>query len=113
MSFNALYYKISVFWDVTHCNLMQIHRYLEGRYCSIFRFEKYAKPATSRKHTKSTAASFETSVSSITLHGAVLQMMAFFTVTAVKDRLCGLVVRVVGYRSRGPEFDSRRYHSAS
>jgi hypothetical protein len=24
------------------------------------------------------------------------------------DRLCGLVVRVPGYRSRGPEFDSRR-----
>jgi hypothetical protein len=26
------------------------------------------------------------------------------------DRLCGLVVRVPGYRSRGPRFDSRRYH---
>jgi hypothetical protein len=25
------------------------------------------------------------------------------------DRLCGLVVRVSGYISRGPEFDSRRY----
>jgi hypothetical protein len=25
------------------------------------------------------------------------------------DRLCGLVVRVLGYRSRGPWFDSRRY----
>jgi hypothetical protein len=25
------------------------------------------------------------------------------------DRLCGLVVRVSGYRSRGPWFDSRRY----
>jgi hypothetical protein len=25
------------------------------------------------------------------------------------DRLCGLVVRVSGYRSRGPGFDSRRY----
>jgi hypothetical protein len=25
------------------------------------------------------------------------------------DRLCGLVVRVPGYRSRGPWFDSRRY----
>jgi hypothetical protein len=25
------------------------------------------------------------------------------------DRLCSLVVRVPGYRSRGPEFDSRRY----
>jgi hypothetical protein len=25
------------------------------------------------------------------------------------DRLCGLVVRVSGYRSRGPGFDSRRF----
>jgi hypothetical protein len=25
------------------------------------------------------------------------------------DRLCGLVVRVPGYRSRGPGFDSQRY----
>jgi hypothetical protein len=31
------------------------------------------------------------------------------TVTSKKDRLCGLVVRVPGYRSRGPGFDSRRY----
>jgi hypothetical protein len=27
------------------------------------------------------------------------------------DCLCGLVVRVPGYRSRGPEFDSRRYQN--
>jgi hypothetical protein len=27
----------------------------------------------------------------------------------VVDRICGLVVGVVGYRSRGPGFDSRRY----
>jgi hypothetical protein len=26
-----------------------------------------------------------------------------------KDLLCGLVVRVPGYRSKGPGFDSRRY----
>jgi hypothetical protein len=25
------------------------------------------------------------------------------------DRLCGLVIRVPSYRSRGPGFDSRRY----
>jgi hypothetical protein len=28
---------------------------------------------------------------------------------SLKDRLCGLVVRVPGYRSRGYGFDSRRY----
>jgi hypothetical protein len=26
-----------------------------------------------------------------------------------EDRLCGLVVRVSGYKYRGPVFDSRRY----
>jgi hypothetical protein len=31
--------------------------------------------------------------------------------TSIKeDRLCGLVVRVPGYRTRGSRFDSRRYH---
>jgi hypothetical protein len=26
------------------------------------------------------------------------------------DCLCGLVIRVLGYRSRGPEFNYQRYH---
>jgi hypothetical protein len=30
-------------------------------------------------------------------------------VSCTSDRLCGLVVRVPGYRSRGPGFESRRY----
>jgi hypothetical protein len=30
-------------------------------------------------------------------------------IMATDDRLCGLVVRVPGNRSRGPGFDSRRY----
>ena len=29
--------------------------------------------------------------------------------TFIYDRLCGLVVRVSGYRYRGPGFDPRRY----
>jgi len=29
--------------------------------------------------------------------------------SSLRDRLCGLVVRVSGYRYRGPGFDSRRY----
>jgi hypothetical protein len=29
--------------------------------------------------------------------------------TAARNRLCGLVVRAPGYRSTGPDFDSRRY----
>jgi hypothetical protein len=40
-------------------------------------------------------------------------LLAFIHITnyaAYNDRLCGLVVRVSGYRSRGPGFDSRPYH---
>ena len=33
----------------------------------------------------------------------------FSTVCIPNDRLCGLVVRVSGYRYRGLGFDSRRY----
>jgi hypothetical protein len=29
------------------------------------------------------------------------------------DRLCGLVVRLPGFRSRGPGFDFQRYHMFS
>jgi hypothetical protein len=32
-----------------------------------------------------------------------------FTVSPKEDGLCGLVVRVFGYRSRGPGFDSWRF----
>jgi hypothetical protein len=32
-----------------------------------------------------------------------------FECEALVDRLCGLVVRVSGYRYRGPGFDFRRY----
>jgi hypothetical protein len=33
----------------------------------------------------------------------------FWNLTYISDRLCGLVVRVPGYRSRNPGLDSRRY----
>jgi hypothetical protein len=32
-----------------------------------------------------------------------------YAFVSVLDRLCDLVVRVSGYRYRGPGFDSRRY----
>jgi hypothetical protein len=35
--------------------------------------------------------------------------MRFCDSNIISDRLCGLVVRVSGYRYRGPGFDSRRY----
>jgi hypothetical protein len=37
------------------------------------------------------------------------RMMIIFRSSMIGDRLCGLVVRVLGYRSRGPGFNSRRY----
>ena len=33
----------------------------------------------------------------------------YVTVSEAADRLCGLVVRVSGYKYRGPGFDPRRY----
>jgi hypothetical protein len=39
----------------------------------------------------------------------VSKIMYRVILNTVGDRLCGLVVRVPGYRSRGPGFDSRRY----
>ena len=36
-------------------------------------------------------------------------LVNFFRKRAHSDRLCGLVVRVSGYRYRGPGFDRRRY----
>ena len=39
----------------------------------------------------------------------VLQYVYFERVLVEFDRLCGLVVRVSGYRYRGPGFDPRRY----
>jgi len=34
---------------------------------------------------------------------------SFSLLSILTDRLCGLVVRVSGYRYRGPGFDPRRY----
>jgi hypothetical protein len=38
------------------------------------------------------------------------QIPEFTSLSQFIDRLCGLVVTVPGYRSRGPGFDSRCYH---
>jgi hypothetical protein len=40
---------------------------------------------------------------------SVIYIHTFYLIVLTTDRLCGLVVRVPGYRFRGPEFDSRRY----
>jgi hypothetical protein len=42
---------------------------------------------------------------SVQLHATT----ALFSEKELPDRLCGLVVRVPGYRSRDPGFESRRY----
>ena len=38
-----------------------------------------------------------------------IEIMKIEEIVETKDRLCGLVVRVSGYRYRGLGFDSRRY----
>jgi hypothetical protein len=51
-------------------------------------------------------------VGSEVLTVVVMQSTVFWDITPcspVEDRLCGLVVRVSGYRSRGPGFDFRRF----
>ena len=39
--------------------------------------------------------------------GSIKEVYSVYNINT--DRLCGLVVRVSGYRYRGPGFDSRRY----
>jgi hypothetical protein len=41
--------------------------------------------------------------------GLVCPIMFYKCMHEILDRLCGLVVRVPGYRSRDSEFDSRHY----
>jgi hypothetical protein len=38
----------------------------------------------------------------------VLSVQKVYSVFVLQDRPCGLVVRVPGYRQRGPGFNSRR-----
>jgi hypothetical protein len=46
----------------------------------------------------------------IILYGEIhKRIYQFYLIIAYVDRLCGLVVRVSSYRSRGPGFDSRPY----
>jgi hypothetical protein len=42
-------------------------------------------------------------------YGEYRNNRSFSNISLQTDRLCGLVVRVTGYRSRGPGFVSRRY----
>jgi len=46
----------------------------------------------------------------VTQPSPTLHILAILAILALlRDRLCGLVVRVSGYRYRGPGFDPRRY----
>jgi hypothetical protein len=52
------------------------------------------------------------SVKNYSLFVSTWHSTVFLIITCLmflEDRLCGLVVRVPGYRSRGPGFDPRRY----
>jgi hypothetical protein len=43
------------------------------------------------------------------MHGTIVNSMYFNKPHTFSDGPCGLVVRVLGYRSRGPGLDPRRY----
>ena len=57
----------------------------------------------------SSAASLKTGADPVPEKWCCISYINFNTLDNVKDRLCGLVVRVSGYRYRGPGFDARRY----
>jgi hypothetical protein len=44
------------------------------------------------------------------LYGLPILLHIIHITSSLVDRLCGRVIRVSGYRSRGPGFDSRRFH---
>jgi hypothetical protein len=44
------------------------------------------------------------------LYAIVLAVVTFRAAYETNDRLCGLVVRVPGYRRKGPGFGFRCYH---
>jgi hypothetical protein len=68
----------------------QFSRYLKGNYDSGLRFWR--------------ACSYF-----LPLDYILFNIFIFYFWVMYGDHLCGLVVRVPGYRSRGPGFDSRRY----
>jgi hypothetical protein len=39
------------------------------------------------------------------------RVLLYYSIRICVDRLCGLVIRVPGYRSRSPKFDSRYYQN--
>jgi len=45
----------------------------------------------------------------LSTYSSVATLLFCETFMSLFDRLCGLVVRVSGYRYRGPGFDPRRY----
>jgi hypothetical protein len=71
--------------------------------------------ATRRPHSESSAGKWSNSISSFHYMGPtsdwVWSLCSFWwwIYYSTPDRLCGLVIRVPGCKTRGPGFDSRRY----
>jgi hypothetical protein len=54
-------------------------------------------------------SSLNTAVNFANSERGIAELFHLTTLSVYEDRLCGLVARVPGYRSRGPGFDSRPY----
>jgi hypothetical protein len=82
---------------LSHCHIMQGRnlRHLENK---VTNWELYISIWQKGKRRKK-------------LHSKLITMYYLYLISLeqLNDHLCGLVVRVPGYRSRGPRFDSRRY----
>jgi hypothetical protein len=121
----AVAVKSTLFWDVTPCSPLKVsrrfgvthHFHLQGRRISrarnqrerwqaepehIFTVVSYSAYSTVKMEaicSSETPVDFQRTIRRCIPEDSILQ-----------DRLCGLVVRVSGYRSRGPGFDSQPYH---
>jgi hypothetical protein len=90
---STLFMKITVFWDLKPCSLIGRYQLFEWTYCF---------------NLQGVLLYFGARDSTIVDNFRKLGFELYVTILK-GDRLCSLVVRVPGYRSRGPGFDSRFY----
>jgi hypothetical protein len=85
--------RSTIFWDVTPCSPAEIYRHFG---VTSVNFHRRRTP----EHEYSQLWEPQTQHILSVLYNVIIRYM---------HRLCGLVVRVPGYTSRGPGFNSRRY----
>jgi hypothetical protein len=103
LSLSQLRLFCSTFWGV--CNLIEVDRRFGRTYCLCFQVDEYTRQASRAQadfclapHDRNIMFLTYTRLCSFISQNVVLRKPW----PVVNDRLCGLVVRVPGYRSRGP-----------